>query len=370
MEKSWFKYGNFDTRDYPNLLIELLPNRNISERNTDQVSVFGQNGVIAYPGGLKNTSRTYNIALISDEDDRINHFGTLARFIDMQLRSQNIRSELTDSYLVFPDEELPPATKWGASTKYSNIAHNRKVYYIASYINSETITNLYNIAARVTVTFNTSPIYYSFEGRSYLASATSSLLYIYFNDDRSISPSGDRVKYPFLFLFGDGEGVIEQKYWQPVNDFWFKNSELKLHAKALKDRSVFDYNIYYQGVYYANYPSGMHADTIFESATRLESRLADGTRLYYNKDDEITVNLQNGEITDKFEKRCIRYKLTSPHSKFFTFPMSLSSYDNQRQPFVTRSYYSGSPDNLTMYNGRMVFGLGDCAFSLEVIKHG
>lgn len=370
MEKSWFKYGNFDTRDYPNLLIELLPNRNIPERNTDQVSVFGQNGIIAYPGGLKNTSRTYNIALISDEDDKINRFGTLGRFIDMQLRSQNIRSELTDSYLVFPDEKIPAATKWAASTKHSNIAYNRKVYYIASYVNSETITNLYNVAARVTVTFNTSPIYYSFEGRSYLTSAARSLLYIYFNDDASIRPSGDSISHSFLFLFGDGEGGIEQKYWQPVDNFWFKDSELKLHAKALNDRSTFDYDIYYQGIYYDNYPSGGHADTIFESATRLESRLADGTWLFYNKDDEITLDLQTGEITDKFGKRSIKYRLASPHSKFFTFPMSLSSYDNQRQSFVTRAYCSGSPDNMTMYNGRMVFGLSNWAFSWEVIKHG
>lgn len=364
MERSWFKYGNFDTRDYPNLLIELLPNRNIAEKSTDQVSVFGQNGVIAYPGGLKNTTRVYNIALISNEDDRINRFGTLARFIDLKLRSQDINSELTDSYLVFPDDKIPKATKWATSTKYSDIVTNKKTYYLASYVNAETITNLYNVAARVTVTFNTNPLYYSFEARSYLSSATNSLLYIYFNDDHSIRPGHDAIGYPFLFLLGDGESVVEQKYWQPADIFWFSGSKLKLHAKSMRDDNTFNIRVYYQPVYYDNYPSGEHATN--GDVITIESRKENGNWQRYSQDDEITIDMQSGIITDKFGNSRLAYAQGKIND--FPLPWSLTMFDNNRQPYVRYFMVSGS-DNASMYNGRMVFGSTHWTFSLEVIKH-
>ena len=368
MEKSWFKYGNFDTRDYPNLLIELLPNRNIPEKNAGQVNVFGQNGIITYPGGLKNTSRAYSIALISKEDGDVNRFGTLARFVDLKLRSQDICSELTDSYLAFPDDKLPPARKYNAAS-YSNVAYNKKIFYNASYINSETITNLYNVAARVTVTFNVSPVYYSFRLQSHGISSTSQYTYMYlhFNDDKNKKIDNYSTEdYPLLFVCGVDGGNLE-RYIQPLDVFWLRDSKLKLHAKALNDGTNFLFSPCYYGIYYTNNSSSYKAFS--QSRTGIESRSADGTELLYNKNDEIAIDLQNGEIVDKFGKRCVSYK-SSPYHKFFTLPMTLTDYDNKRQQFVRSPIHPSEANESTMYNARTDFIGSGCRFSLEVIKNG
>lgn len=363
MEKSWFKYGNFDTRDYPNLLIELLPNQNIPEKNAEQTNVFGQNGSILYPGGVKNTTRTYHIALISDEDDSINRFGSLARFIDWQLRSQIVNSELIDSYLVFPDEELPQATLEGSPwtyPKYPDMVHDKKTYYLASYLSSETISNIYNITARVSVAFTVSPIYWSFKLRSYPSSSTQHLMKVVFNDDGTFNIPGDTVAHPFVFFVGNKDRSTNGQYYQPLDNFWERNTELKLHAKALT-AGYFGMNIYYQAVYYDNYPSGININDIGESRVNM------GLPYSYNEGDEITIDLKSGKVSDKYDDSNLQY---ARPSEYIGVPISIRSLDDGRRSFVT-SAHTGSSDHATAYNGWLVFyPESNWSFSLEVIKHG
>lgn len=364
MEKSWFKYGNFDTRDYPNLLIELLPNQNIPEKSADQTNVFGQNGSVIYPGGVKNTTRTYHIAMISDEDDTVNRFGSLARFIDWQLRSQEINSELTDSYLVFPDEEIPQATLGGPPwtyPKYPDMVQDKKSYYLASYLSSEAISNIYNVAARVSVSFTVSPVYWSFKLRSYPSGSTQHLMKVIFNDDGWFSVPGDTITHSFVFFVGNKDRSTNGQYYQPLDNFWERNTELRLHVKAL-DTGYFGINIYYQAIYYDNYPSEVNVADIPES--RVNIGLVPSRS--YSKDDEITIDLKTGKFSDKYGDGNLYY---ARPSEYIAVPISIRSLDDGRRPFVT-SAHTNSSDQATVYGGYLVFfPEPNWSFSLEVIKH-
>lgn len=179
MNKGWFKYGNFDTRDYPNLLIEVLPNRNIAEKDDEFLSIPGNSFAGSYIyGGTKSTTQIYNIALVGDSE----RFGDFAMFIHAKLVNEPINSILEDSYFVFPDWTITGRDRWLGD--FFDCLYDRKAYCIASYIKAVEVSNLYGEAARVQVEFQIAQKVVSMKTYFYKPDNTADRYgYIYFVDE-------------------------------------------------------------------------------------------------------------------------------------------------------------------------------------------
>ena len=315
MNKGWFKYGNFDTRDYPNLLIEVLPNRNIAEKDDEFLSVPGNSFVGSYIcGGTKSTTQIYNIALVGDSGT----FGDLATFIHKKLVNEPINSILEDSYFVFPDWTIVGRSGWMGN--FFDCLYDRRAYCIASYIKAVDISNLYGEVARVQVEFQVAQKVVSMKTYFYKSSTTASRYsYIDFIDEikrvaRIYGGNKDLIRNGAL-------ADIDMKYW----------GDARLYMKTTVFKKVV--RIVLKGQYY-NKNSVNKGSPLSVEIPVQDVKIGD---TYY-------VDLFSGI----FSKDGVTYgTLNAATSGAAGIPFTMAELTNRRRPNVTEN------DGDSMYGGRI-----------------
>ena len=314
MDKSWFKYGNFDTRDYPNLLIELLPNRNIAEKDDEFLNVPGNSFAGSYiGGGIKSTTQTYNIALVGDAGT----FGDLATFIHKKLVNEPINSVLEDSYFVFPDWTITGRSGWIGD--FFDCIYDRRSYYIASYIKAVEVSNLYGEAARVQVEFQVAQKVVSMKTYFYKSNNTADTYnYIYFIDEiKRVA----RIYGGKQDAIGNGAVAdIDMKYWG--------NAHLYMKTTVFKTIP----RIVLMGYYY-NKQWNSKGNALSVEIPIRDMKIGD---TYY-------LDLFSGA----FSKDGVIYEtLDAATSDAAGIPFTMAELTNRRRPNVTAEYDS-------MYGGRI-----------------